>query len=113
MYNQIESIEIVDLNNFLRSNPNSLLVDIRETFELDKGKINWKHWTHIPFGQFLLSFTTLPLDVPVIVYCEHGNRSYMAVQYLGSVLSKGRFINLKGGFSEFQDLSTEIKPEIN
>lgn len=108
MHNEIAHLEPEELKFFLQKHPDSLLLDIRESFELNTGKIYWHNWKHIPFGQLLLAFTTLPTHVPVIIYCEHASRSFMAVQYLVSVLPKGQFINLRGGFSHYILMPEEL-----
>ena len=71
----------------------ALLLDIRETFELDQVRVPGA--THIPLGQLGTRYHEIEPDRQVAVICRSGNRSSMAVQHLRQVGVDA--VNIAGG----------------
>ena len=61
----------------------ALLLDIRETFELDQVRV--PSAAHIPLGELGTRHDELDRGRQVAVICRSGNRSAMAVQHLRQV----------------------------
>lgn len=59
-----------------------LVVDVRELNELPGGRIEGA--TILPLSQFTLRFRELPADRPLLVVCQSGYRSGMAVGFLAA-----------------------------
>ena len=69
-----------ETRDFLRENPDSILLDVREQEEHAFCSI--KGNLHIPLGTLAENLSVLKSDFPVIVYCHHGIRSLAAVRVL-------------------------------
>lgn len=91
------------------------ILDIRETPELEKGRIVGSH--HIPLSELRQRYHEIPREQPVYVHCRSGQRSYnavMALQNLGYTNVK----NVAGGFLSisfneyFNDLTQNRTPII-
>jgi rhodanese-related sulfurtransferase len=62
----------------------ALLVDVREPFEYERGHI--ENAMPLPLSQLRPElFQKIPKDKPVIVYCQHGVRSLVAVTYMREI----------------------------
>lgn len=79
------------------------LVDVREGWEVDLGKIDGAQ--HIPMGTIPAALPSLPPSAPIVVYCQHGIRSRKVVSFL---VSQGcaEVYNLHGGIAAWhQDVA--------
>lgn len=79
------------------------LVDVREGWEVDLGKIDGAQ--HIPMGTIPTALASLPPSAPIVVYCQHGIRSRKVVSFL---VSQGcaEVYNLHGGIAAWnQDVA--------
>jgi adenylyltransferase/sulfurtransferase len=76
-----------------------LLVDIRELFERELFNIGG---LHIPAGELPSRLDELPADKDVVLYCEKGIRSVIAIQRLEA---KGfsNLYNLSGGMKAWKE----------
>ncbi len=81
-------IEFKELKELLESAEPPFLVDVRETKEREKGHLGG---AHIPLSQFEKRFKEIPSDQSVVIYCERGQRSKQACNFL---TEKG-YINIK------------------
>ena len=81
------------------------LLDVREAFEHELFNIGG---TLIPLGQLMEHAAELDTDKPVVVYCEKGIRSVIAIQRLQQKFPSLRLVNLSGGMyawrKEIRDL---------
>lgn len=73
-------IDIHTAKTKLDSDASPLLVDVRESFELEICQLAGAR--HIPLGQLPDALDTLPKDRELIVFCHHGGRSLKAAQFL-------------------------------
>ncbi len=85
----------------------SILLDVREAFELDRASIGGAVW--IPMREIPSRAGELPHDREIIVFCHHGARSAQVAAYL-----------LRGGFPSVRNLaggidawSREVDPAIS
>ncbi|MFB3785024.1 MAG: rhodanese-like domain-containing protein [bacterium] len=81
--------------------PEVLILDVRENTEYERGHIPGARLLPWSSGILQERWMELPTDRPILVYCQSGNRSTRAVQFLNE---KGftNLLNLTGGFSSYQ-----------
>ena len=75
-----------------------LLVDIREQWERETYNIGG---VHIPMGELMGRLPEIPKDKDVVLYCEKGIRSVIAIQRLEGSGYQNLF-NLAGGMKVWQ-----------
>lgn len=99
-------ISALETSKLLETNPDAVLLDVREDAELEICKIEGA--LHIPMGEIPERYQHLPKDNPLIVFCHHGMRSLNVVQFLEA---KGfeNTINLAGGIHAW---AHEIDPTL-
>jgi len=90
--------------------PESCLLDVREESEIRSfgtlaGSI------HIPLGDLRDRLDTLPDDRPIVVFCQKGQRGYLAARIL---TGSGFFavINLAGGYLQARHNGWEVAPAV-
>ncbi len=88
-------IEPLALKTMMKSSARYMLVDVRTPGEFASGHIDGAML--LPLDTLAGSYSKLPKDVPLIVYCRSGHRSAKAVSFL---LAHGysRAVSLNGGF---------------
>jgi rhodanese-related sulfurtransferase len=92
-------ISSTELQEWMRSDNPPLLIDVRETPELQQvGVIPGA--MHMPMSTFQERETELPRDRPLVIHCAVGMRSHDIVCYL---MDKGfgDVSNLRGGFNSW------------
>lgn len=92
----IPSIGVAALHDRLHRDEKLVLLDVRETHELDISK--FENAIHIPKDEVLNRLNEIPQDVPVIVICRSGGRSGQVVQWL-QARGYDNTINLIGGIN--------------
>lgn len=75
------------------------LVDVREDYEHEEYDIGG---TLIPLGEIISKASQIPTDVLVVVYCQKGIRSEIAIQRLESKFGFTNLFNLKGGIQKWR-----------
>jgi len=78
-----------------------LLVDIREDWERELYNIGGMH---IPIGELITHINELPKDKDIVLYCEKGIRSVIAIQRLESI-GYNHLFNLSGGMKAWKESS--------
>ncbi|MFM9874047.1 MAG: rhodanese-like domain-containing protein [Fimbriimonadaceae bacterium] len=78
----IQEISIHELRDKLAEPNNIVLVDVRETEELENGVISGA--IHIPMGLVPERMDELNPDAKTVIICRTGNRSRKVTQYLMS-----------------------------
>jgi hydroxyacylglutathione hydrolase len=86
--------------------PKHLVLDVRTAMEFRAGHIPGA--LHIPLGRLPEAAGKLPLDSAVIVHCQGGARSAIALSLLMK-LGFRNLINLNDGFAEYQRLGLPIE----
>ncbi|MGF2413141.1 rhodanese-like domain-containing protein [Ferruginibacter sp.] len=76
----------------------AILVDIRETDEVNELQFNVPLLQHIPLSEFEERYTELPMDKELVIVCQDGTRSLRATAFL---IHKGydaqKVVNMKHG----------------
>jgi len=93
--NQLTSTE---LKEWINSGKDFLLVDIRENWEREEYSIGG---THIPMGDLVSRLDEMPKDKDIVIYCEKGIRSVIAIQRLETFGFYNLF-NLSGGMKAWK-----------
>ena len=83
------------------------LVDVRETYEWDEGRIPGAR--HVEMDQLSEEAGTLSGDPPVVFYCRVGSRSAVAAQAFRA--SGIDAYNLAGGIVAWVEAGLSIEPE--
>ncbi|MDB8565645.1 CoA-disulfide reductase [Turicibacter sanguinis] len=91
----IETIDWSEVNSL--DETTSVVLDVRESFELMTGKI--KNSIHIPLGQLRNRLNELPTDKTVYVTCQVGLRGYVACRLLNQYGFKAK--NIDGGVKTY------------
>lgn len=95
----VESITTDDLAALLKRDPGSiLLLDVREDDERAVASIEPSK--HIPMNSVPDRLVELPRDRRIVVFCHHGNRSYVVSGYLETEGFEA-VSNLTGGIDEW------------
>jgi rhodanese-related sulfurtransferase len=96
----MKQISTQELKEKLSNNAPILLIDIRENWEREQFNIGG---LHIPMGELPAHISEIPKDLDVILYCEKGIRSTIAIQRLELAGFKN-LINLSGGMNAWRSL---------
>jgi rhodanese-related sulfurtransferase len=103
----LPTLDVYMLAAALEGNPadTPLLLDVREDHEIAICAI--PHHIHIPLAQIPHAHEQLPKDRMIAVYCHHGRRSAMAVEYLQAL--GYQVCNITGGIHAW---ATHINPDM-
>ena len=93
--NQLTSLE---LKEWQATGKDFLLIDIREDWERAAFNIGG---VHIPLGELISRISEIPKDKDVVLYCEKGIRSVIAIQRLEG-MGFQNLINLTGGMKAWK-----------
>lgn len=94
----MKTITIELLKSWLGEGKNFLLVDVREDWEHAAYNIGG---VNIPLGDVMTNVKELETDVPLVIYCEKGIRSAIAIQRLQARGFEDLY-NLEGGMSAWR-----------
>ncbi len=88
----------------------ALLLDIRESVEIEIVAFDVQEQIFIPQSEFALRFGEIPRDREVIVGCHSGNRSQNIILFLiKEKYDYDKVYNLKGGISEWIELALPVR----
>lgn len=91
----MQEINVAEIKKWKNEVRAFFLLDVREEWEhelLNIGGVN------IPLGELMQQKERIPRDIPVIIYCEKGIRSQIAIQRLQGIGFQNLY-NLSGGLS--------------
>lgn len=88
-----------ELKNWIENKKDFLLLDIREDWERELYNIGG---LHIPMGDLLSKQGDIPKDTDVVLYCEKGIRSTIAIQRM-ETLGFHNLYNLSGGMKAWKE----------
>jgi adenylyltransferase/sulfurtransferase len=88
------TINTTELKKKFDNKEDMLLIDVREPFEHEDFNIGG---LLIPMGTLFENLHLIPKDKPVVVYCQKGIRSQIAIQRLQQKQGFGNLVNLGGG----------------
>lgn len=95
----MESIQAAELAQWKKEGRNYVLIDVRETWEREEFHIGG---THLPMGELAQRINEIPRDTDIVVYCEKGIRSVIALQRL-ELAGYTRLYNLTGGMRAWKE----------
>lgn len=94
--NQLTSQEI---KTWIATGKDFALIDVREDWERDAFNIGG---LHIPMGELMGRIHEIPTDKDVVLYCEKGIRTVIAIQRLEASGFHNLF-NLSGGMKAWKE----------
>jgi adenylyltransferase/sulfurtransferase len=95
----VKQITPAQLKEWMEQNHDFVLVDVREDFERELFNIGG---LHIPMSELAARFREIPADKDVVLYCEKGIRSVIAIQRLEGA-GWHNLINLAGGMKHWKE----------
>ncbi len=95
----MKQVTPTELKKWIASGKDFVLIDIREDWERERYNIGGRH---IPLGDLIGRTNELPKDKDVVLYCEKGIRSVLAIQRL-ETLGFHNLINLSGGMNSWKE----------
>lgn len=95
----MQSISVSELKRMMEEEADFRLIDVREPEEHQAFNIGGEL---IPFGQVMDHAAEFAEDRPVVLYCEKGIRSMIAIQRLLQKNPSLKLINLNGGMSAWR-----------
>ena len=95
----MQHISATELFTALKEGTDLMLIDVREAFEHEAFNIGG---TLIPFQEILNHYSIINKYSPVVLYCEKGVRSQIAIQRLENKFPFENLYNLIGGMEEWR-----------
>ena len=97
----VPEISVHELSEMLNSEQKFILLDVREPWEVAQAKWDDERLRLVPMSQ-LAQHGIAPLDeeMPVVVVCHHGIRSYQVTNWLLSLGWKD-VVSLRGGIEAY------------
>lgn len=87
-----------ELKDWIKQGKSFILIDVRELWEHENFNIGGQH---IPLGELVAHKGLLDREKPVIIYCEKGIRSVIAIQRL-EISGFQNLYNLQGGMAAWK-----------
>ena len=97
----IEEITATELNDLLKNNPETQIIDVRESHEFEIAKI--PNTKLIPLAQVVSRAKEIDSSRTAIIHCKAGGRSAKAIAALKENGYQGQLLNLKGGITAWSD----------
>lgn len=95
----MKQITPAQLKEWMEQNHDFVLVDVREDFERELFNIGG---LHVPMSELAARYREIPADKEVVLYCEKGIRSVIAIQRLEGA-GWHNLINLAGGMKHWKE----------
>jgi rhodanese-related sulfurtransferase len=89
-----------DLHERMNQTNEYLIVDIREPYECQIGRIDS---LHIPMGELISRQDELPDDKKIVLMCKSGKRAEAAANLLITEFNKCNIYMLEGGITAWRD----------
>jgi len=94
----MKELTISELKQWINEHKVFGLVDVREAYEHEHFNIGGKL---IPLGELMSRKSEVDASMPVVIYCEKGIRSVIAIQRL-EALGFTQLYNLQGGMKAYR-----------
>ncbi|MBS1644157.1 MAG: rhodanese-like domain-containing protein [Bacteroidetes bacterium] len=91
----MREINVAEIKKWENEDRAFFLLDVREEWEHKRFNIGG---TNIPLSELMQQKEQIPKDFPVIIYCEKGIRSQIAIQRLQGIGFQNLY-NLKNGIA--------------
>ncbi|WP_158849121.1 MBL fold metallo-hydrolase [Algibacter sp. L1A34] len=98
--NKFETFKSLDLENFKKYPNQYTIIDIRNTSEVDEGKV-FESAIPIPLNQLRVSKNKIPTDKPIVVHCAGGYRSAAGSSIISNLINNVTVYNLSDDINEF------------
>lgn len=99
----VNAISATDLQQQLESEHAPFLLDVREPHEFAKAHLPGA--TLLPLGSIEKGVAAIPRHHAVVVYCQSGRRSALAVERLQTEFGFANLLTLDGGIEAWQEIS--------
>lgn len=93
------SIMVSELDNYLETKQQVIVLDVRDVFAYQKSKMNGSY--HLPIEMLQSNLERIPKDIPILVYDETGKKGHQALRTLLGAGCK-EVINISGGHTSLQ-----------
>jgi len=97
---EVLSIQVDQLQDWLKNDPAPVLIDVREPREYALGHLEA---IHIPLSALEQSIEQIPTQGKVVFYCKGGTRSAQAIRSLQEHPNSNSFYSLEGGITAWRD----------
>jgi adenylyltransferase/sulfurtransferase len=104
--NNIQSIDVANLNEWIQKGSPFKLIDVREKYEYEVSNLGG---LLIPIKQIENHLDKIPKSGNIILYCKSGQRSAGAISYLNEKYGYENLINLEGGIISWR---THFDPDM-
>lgn len=98
----MHQLTATELQEWINEGYAFVLIDVREGWEREAFNIGG---IHMPMGELPARYMEIPRDEDVVLYCEKGIRSVIAIQRLETV-GYTRLFNLAGGMKAWKGSHT-------
>ena len=95
----MNSIDAITLKQKINNKEDFLLIDVREPEEHEAFNIGG---LLIPLNTIFENNSLIPKEKTVILYCQKGIRSMLAIQRLQQKFNYTNLLNLRGGMQEWK-----------
>jgi rhodanese-related sulfurtransferase len=92
----VPTIQVRDLQQFIKTGTQILLLDVREPEEYRQGHIAGA--VLMPLGTLSAQYSQIPKGITLVVYCRTGHRSAQAVKFLREH-GYDKSVSLAGGYT--------------
>ncbi|NJN41327.1 MAG: molybdopterin-synthase adenylyltransferase MoeB [Flammeovirgaceae bacterium] len=93
-------VSVLELQKFIASKKEFVLIDIRPTFEFEAGNLGG---INIPMDEIPNSIDLLSKKKKTIIHCKHGTSSAKIINWLNTHHGYSNLINLKGGIQAWKN----------
>jgi rhodanese-related sulfurtransferase len=93
------SISVNELRQKLEHKEDIVIIDVREEWEHESFSIGGEL---IPMNTIFENIGRLPVDKPIVIYCQKGIRSQIVIQRLQQKYGYPNLINLTGGMDAWK-----------
>ena len=106
----MQEVQVTELASFIASNPEAVLLDVREPWEVALAAIclTGIKSLAIPMNEVPQHLAELSSNQPVVCICHHGMRSAQVARYLAQA-GLTEVVNLRGGIDAW---STQVDPQV-
>lgn len=106
----MQQLDVTELQAFVTAHPGTLLLDVREAWEVQRARITLPgaEALHMPMQELPQRLRELQVPQPIVCICHHGARSAQVVAFLLQQ-GHGAVYNLAGGVDAW---STQVDPAV-
>lgn len=99
------SLMVSELDNYLATKKQIIVLDVRDVFAHQKSKMNGAY--HLPLEMLQANLAKIPKDIPILVYDETGKKGHQAIRTLIGAGCK-EVKNISGGHISLQHYAAAV-----